>query len=282
MTGYTTRQVAEILGLPPWRVRRWARSGLLDPGRGPRGEYRFAFRDVVLLRAVRDLETADVPARRVRRALHELQGQLPVGRPLSSVHITADGDEVVVRDERGAWEPLSGQALLDFGVAELAARAEPFARGTVAAEIRSARRLSPDDWYNVGVDLEAVAVEEAENAYREAIAEDPDHAQANVNLGRILHEAGRVVEAEEHYRRALGRDPDNPVASYNLGVALEDKGDLEGAIGCYRRSVRIDPDRADAHFNLARLYERRGEPMKALRHMLEYRKLTGVDPAAPG
>ena len=71
MTGYTTRQVAEILGLPPWRVRRWARSGLLEPGRGARGEYRFAFRDVVLLRAVRDLEAAEVPTRRVRRALRE-------------------------------------------------------------------------------------------------------------------------------------------------------------------------------------------------------------------
>lgn len=281
MTGYTTRQVAEILGLAPYCVRGWVRSDVLTPGRGARGEYRFSFRDVVLLRAVRDLERADVSARRVRHALRELQRQLPVGRSLSSVHISTEGDSVIVRDEGGAWEPASGQTVLEFGVAELAARAEPFARGTVAAEIRSARRLSADDWYNVGVDLEAVSLEEAANAYREALSEEPAHPQANVNLGRLLHETGRVLEAVEHYRAALATDPDNPVAAYNLGVALEDQGDAEGAIGFYRKAVRVDPGRADAHFNLARLYEARGEPMKALRHIMRYRSLTG-GPAPPG
>ncbi len=280
MTGYTTRQVAEILGLAPWRVRGWVRSEVLEPARGPRGEYRFAFRDVVLLRAVRDLERADLPVRRVRHALRELQRQLPVGRPLSSVHITTEGESVVVRDEAGAWEPASGQTVLEFGVAELAARAEPFTRGTVAAGIRRARKLSADDWYNVGVDLEAVAVEEAAKAYEQALSEDPDHPQANVNLGRLLHETGHVLEAVEHYRTALATDPENPVAAYNLGVALEDQGDAEAAIGLYRRAVRWDPERADAHFNLARLYEARGEPMKALRHMLRYRTLTGAAPPA--
>lgn len=273
MTGYTTREVAEILGLPPPRVRAWARSGLLDPSRDPRGHYRFSFRDLVLLKAIAGLLTGGLPPRRVRRALEELRRRLPEGRPLSSVRVSADGEAVVVRDVDAAWEVATGQLVLDFDVADLASTARPYARGTVAAEIERERALSADDWYNIGVDLEAVAIDEATRAYLEALAADPDHSRANVNLGRLLHERGRVEEAIERYRRALAREPENAVAAYNLAVALEDRGDADGAIGLYRRAVRLDPARADAHYNLARIYESRGEREKAFRHWVRYRAL---------
>lgn len=272
MTGYTTREVAEILGLSPRQVRSYARSDFIDPERGPRNEYRFSFRDVVLLRVVRDLLTADVPPRRVRAALAALRERLPAGRTLSSVRIATDGERVVVKEADVTWEVESGQLTIDFAVSELAERAAPFARRQVEAP-DEARSLSADDWYNVGVDLEAVALEEAARAYRMALQSDPDHPQANVNLGRLLHEAGDVAAAREHYRRALASDPKNPVAAYNLGVALEDAGDVLGAIGLYRRAVRLDPVRADAHYNLARIYEGRGQKDKAFRHWLRYRAL---------
>lgn len=274
MTGYTTREVAEILGLTPRQVRAYARSELLEPDRGPGRAWRFSFRDVVLLRAIRDLRAARVPARRIHRALERLRERLPEGRPLSSVRIATDGERVLVADEETLWDPESGQVQIDFAVAELAERAIPFARGRVDEE--RGHGLDADDWYNVGVDLEAVAAEEAARAYREALAVDPGHSRAHVNLGRLLHEAGDVRAAMEHYRRALSADPANPVAAYNLGVALEDGGDVEGAIGLYLRALRLDPARADAHFNLARLYERLGDERKALDHLARYRELAGA------
>lgn len=278
MTGYTTREVAEILGLSPRQVRSYARSEFIDPGRGPRNHYRYSFRDVVLLRVVRDLLAADVPPRRVRAALAALRDRLPAGRPLSSVKIATDGERVLVKEADVAWEIESGQLTIEFAVSDLAERAVPFARRRVD-EPAAARALDADDWYNVGVDLEAVALEEAARAYRMALDADPEHPQANVNLGRLLHEIGEVATAREHYRRAMAAEPKNPVAAYNLGVALEDAGDLEGAIGLYRRAVRLDPERADAHFNLARIYEGRGEREKAFRHLLRYRALvSGVGP----
>lgn len=272
MTGYTTREVAEILGLSPRQVRSYARSDFIDPERGPRNEYRFSFRDVVLLRVVRDLLTAEVAPRRVRGALAALRERLPAGRSLSSVRIATDGERVVVKEADVTWEVESGQLTIDFAVSDLAERAAPFARRQVEAPDEP-RFLDADDWYNVGVDLEAVALEEAARAYRMALQSNPDHPQANVNLGRLLHEAGDVATARKHYRRALASDPRNPVAAYNLGVALEDAGDVEGAIGLYRRAVRLDPVRADAHYNLARIYEGRGEKDKAFRHWLRYRAL---------
>ena len=275
MTGYTTREVAEILGLTPRRIRSYARSEFIEPARDSRGHYRYSFRDVVLLRVVRDLLDADVPPRRVHAALAALRERLPAGRPLSSVRLVTDGTRVLVKEEGAAWEAESGQLTIDFAVSELAERAAPFARRRIEEPERGPRALDADDWYNVGVDLEAVTLEEAARAYRMALEADPDHPQANVNLGRLLHEKGEVAAAREHYRRALASDPKNPVAVYNLGVALEDDGDVEGAIGLYLRAVRLDPARADAHFNLARIYEGRGERDKAFRHLLRYRALVG-------
>ncbi|MBW3660573.1 MAG: tetratricopeptide repeat protein [Gemmatimonadetes bacterium] len=275
MTGYTTREVAEILGLSPRQVRTYARSGFLEPARGSRNEYRFSFRDIVLLRVIRDLLSAEVRPRRIHGALAKLRDRLPAGRPLSSLRIATDGERVLVESPWGTWEVESGQMVIDFAVAELAERAVPFARRRVEETGTGPRVLDADDWYNVGVDLEAVALEEAARAYRMALEVDPDHSPANVNLGRLLHETGDVMTAREHYRRALAADPCNPVAAYNLGVALEDAGDVEGAIGLYRRAVRLDPARADAHFNLARIYEGRGERDKAFRHYLRYQALAG-------
>ncbi|MGA7615699.1 MAG: helix-turn-helix domain-containing protein, partial [Thermoanaerobaculia bacterium] len=66
MKGYTSREVAEMLGVTPAEVRAFARSGLVTVERGSRGEYRFDFHDLVMLRTARELRAANVPARRIR------------------------------------------------------------------------------------------------------------------------------------------------------------------------------------------------------------------------
>ena len=50
VNGYSTREVAELLGMKPARIRAFARAGLLSSQREPRHAYRFRFEDVVLLR----------------------------------------------------------------------------------------------------------------------------------------------------------------------------------------------------------------------------------------
>ena len=98
-----------MIGLPVSSVRAWVRSGILSPERGPRGEFRFSFRDLVLLKAIRELLEAEISPRRVRRALESLRAELPSSRTLTSVRILADGEQVLVRDDRTLWEPRSRQ-----------------------------------------------------------------------------------------------------------------------------------------------------------------------------
>lgn len=276
MKSYTTRDVARLLGLSPAQVRGQARAGFLAPDRGPRNTYRFSFQDLVLLRTAKALADARIPGLRIHRALKRLVRQLPRGRSLSEVRITAEGDRVVVRDGQAAWNPESGQLVLDFSVAELATRAAPVARRAVRDARKASVPLDAAEWYELGNDLEAVAPAQACEAYERALLLEPRHADARVNLGRLLQADGRALEAVGQYLAALAADPTHPTAAFNLGTALEDLGRPGDAIAAYERALEAEAAFADAHYNLALLYEKVGRKRDAVRHLREYKELLAV------
>jgi len=275
MKGYTSQDVAKLLVLTVAQVRGYARDGFLSPGRGgARRSLQFSFQDLVILRTAKALVAARIPPRRIRRALKRLRLQLPRGRSLAELRIVAEGDRIVVSDGDTAWNPESGQTHLDFAVSDLATRAAPIARRTAQAARDAEGDFDADDWYELGLELEAVDPEEARDAYRRALELDAHHADAHVNLGRLLHEQGLVEEAERHYRAALREDPAHATAEFDLGIALEDLDRPADAIEAYRMALATDARLADAHFNVARLYDRMGKRAAALRHLSTYKRLT--------
>ena len=275
MKGYSTGEVARILELTPRQVRACVHAGILDPERGQRGQFRFSFQDLVYLKTARGLFAARIPARRVRGTLDRLREQLPSGRRLAGMHIAVEGKRIVVSDGSAHWQPDSGQTLFDFGVADLARRAAPAARRAfAAAKEERGEPLTAEDWYRWGCELEAAAPEEAAEAYGRALALDARHADAHINLGRLLHETGDAESAREHYRLALASRPGDATAAFNLGVALEDLGRPKDALEAYENAVALDPGNADAHYNAASVCERLGQPANALGHLKDYRLLT--------
>jgi len=270
-TGYSANDVARLLEISAGQVRAWARDGLVEGSRGARGEYRFSFQDLVLLRVARELRGARVKPRRIRRALSALRERLPVGRSLSALKIGAEGDRVVVHDGTKRWNPESGQLHFAFDVKDLARDAAPLAR----AQARAARgrELGAEEWYELGCDLEAPAPAEAREAYARALALDPAHVEAHVNMGRLLHEEGDAHEAEAHYRAALAARPEDATAAFNLGVALEDQERFDEALLAYENALAADPRCLDAHYNAAGLCERLGKRELALRHLRSYRQM---------
>jgi tetratricopeptide (TPR) repeat protein len=268
--GYSASDVASLLGVSVAQVQAWA--DVLEIEREADSSHRFRFRDLVLLRTAQGLAEAKVPAATVKRALKKLRGQLPEGRPLTGVRIAADGKRVVVRDDSSAWNPESGQMLFDFAVADLATAAAPHARRAAESARQDGGALSADDWYRLGCDVEASSPADARDAYRRAVELEPHHADAHVNLGRLLHEEGKTGAAEVHYRIALTSKPKHAAAAFNLGVALEDRGHLKEAAESYERALASDPDMADAHYNLGLLYEKLGKGPAAIRHLSAYKK----------
>ncbi len=272
---YGLREVAGLLGLTGGQIRGYVRAGFLEPARGPRGELRFSFQDLAFLRLVRGLASARVPPRRVHRALGRLKQELAGRAPLSSLRLSASGDQLVARREGVVWNPLSGQRLFDFdgeaGTPEVVDLARAGGAGDGALEL--AGELDATDWYELGCELHDVEPEAAREAYERALALEPALADAHVNLGCVFHDLRKLADAEARYRAALAMRPGDAIAWFDLGVVLEDQERLDEARSAYEASLGCDPACADAHYNLARIHDGLGETAAALRHLRAYRRL---------
>jgi tetratricopeptide (TPR) repeat protein len=276
VSGYTTQDVAKMIGVSSGRLRAYLRAGVLVPERGARGELRFSFQDLLLLRTAEGLVSQRISPQRVRSALRKLRARLPDALPLTGVQLASEGSSVVVLEGGARWQAESGQVLLalegpqetpdEAPVAMLRTRPEPGA-GNVAA-------ASPEEIYEVACDVDEADPEQAEASYRQVLMQAPEHADAHINLGRILHERGDLAAAEAHYRRALVIRPNDPTALFNLGVALEDQGKNAEALQAYGRAISLDDRNADAHYNAARLYDLAGDYGAALRPLRICRELT--------
>ncbi|OGA88756.1 MAG: hypothetical protein A3G27_04465 [Betaproteobacteria bacterium RIFCSPLOWO2_12_FULL_66_14] len=267
MSYYTTRQIREILGLSPSIVGRLIAAGFVAPARGPRGEYRFSFQDLVVLRAAKGLAEANLPARRISRSLKRLREQLPRDLPAAGLRICAVGNSVAVIDGRDSWRADDGQYLLAFEISA--------PRGQIEVLQRTERRpaASAEDWFENGCRMEQSDIARAIAHYREALAANVCHSGIYANLGRLLHEKRKLDEAEAVYRAGTSACPDDALLLFNFGVLLEDLSRTGEAIACYCRALEKDPRLADAHYNLALLYEAAGKRRDALRHFSACRKL---------
>lgn len=267
---YTTKQAAKMLGLSEAQIRAFVKAGFIAPERDGKSLV-FSFQELVLLRTAKGLAHAKLAPGRVKSALRKLREQLPQGRPLSTVTISAEAGRVVVRDERSRWRPEDGQLLFDFEVRDLAKKVAPIV--AQHARIAKVEGRDAEEWYALGCELELSSIDEARDAYRRATELQPSHADAHCNLGRLLHEAGQADAAMAHYTLALEVVPDHSTALYNMGVVLEDAEQSEAAVALYERALVVDPGNADAHFNAARLYQKLDRPILALRHLRAYEKL---------
>jgi hypothetical protein len=134
---YTIRAIQEMLGLSRGVITGLIASGFVAPSRGPRNEYRFTFREVVLLRTAVELQAARIPPRKILASLRKLKATLPAELPLTGLRITAVGNDVTVRDGRSQWHADTGQLVMDFELAP------PPATSPSCSERRRGRRRRP-------------------------------------------------------------------------------------------------------------------------------------------
>ena len=278
MHSYGVGDVERMLNLSRSTIRGLISRGFVAPARGPRREYRFSFQDLLVMRTARALVQAKVPARRIGRSLNALRRQLPQSVPLTGLTICAVGNDVVVRKGANRWQAESGQYLLELDVNIAGDSLQIIEMGPGATNGRGTveSKRAPEDaqtWFERGLSEEERDVRKALEAYERCRKLDIRHVAARINLGRLLHEAGRLEEAQRVYREALRECEPDPTLYFNLGVLLEDSARNDEAIEAYLQALTEDPDFADAHYNLARLYETLGKPQHAIRHLGEYRRL---------
>jgi tetratricopeptide (TPR) repeat protein len=271
MHPYGVGDVEKLLGLPRSTIRALIAAEFVSPARGPRNAWLFSFQDLIVLRTAQALADAKVPQRRITKSLRELRRHLPDAMPLSGLSICAVADRVVIRERGSHWQAESGQYLLEFEGDPADGSLSVIERNTVAEAPSGAA-----EWFDRAVALEPEDREAALRAYRQAIAVDPAFLNAHINLGRLLHEAGRYAKAEQIYRAAVRVCGSDPVLLYNLGVLLDDMDRKTQAMEVYGAALRGDPGLAECHYNLALLCEKLGKPKEAIRHMSRYRTLIGT------
>ena len=144
---------------------------------------------------------------------------------------------------------------------------------------------------------QAGRVPEAENAYRQVLAADPqnvaawhllgrlaqqgrldvaircieqavqlrpDYAEAFLDLGTAFRDAGNLEQAIASFQRSMALNPRFAEANYNLGLAFHGQERLEQAIACYERTLELRPDMAQAHYNLGVAFENQGRLTEAV------------------
>jgi DNA-binding transcriptional MerR regulator len=270
---YSVRQVSDMLELSPRQIRALVADGAIVPTIGDRGKFLFSFQDLVLLRSVADLVRLGVAPHRVRSALAMLRHQLPDDVALAEVSLDAGGKGVVVQVDATAWEPSSGQTVLDLDSGAVTDRIA----SVIHAPRAPAGRRTADEWFAFADDIEVSDPQAAEEAYRQALELDGGFAEAHLNLGRLLHAAGAVREALQEYEAAREIDEGDATTHYNIGVALQDLGDLRAAIEAYEHAIELTPRFADARYNLATSYEQLGVEALAIQHLREYKALVEGD-----
>jgi tetratricopeptide (TPR) repeat protein len=295
MHAYDTKDLERLFGLPASAVRALARAGNIQPVRRS-GRLHYSFHDLVVLRTASALRAAKISSQRINKTLQELRSALPEGSALNKISLTALGNRIAIREGQTLRESESGQYALALEIVEEKGRLHvisrdaapalgkfqgagatdvatgPGATGPGATGPGGATRAgdSADQHYERALSIEESNPQAAQKTYELCLKANPDHMEARINLGRLLHLAGRLTEAERVYRVGAKADP---FIAFNLAVVLEDLEREPEAIIAYREALALDPQFADAHFNLARLYERAKDPKASLRHLLAYRRM---------
>ena len=105
---------------------------------------------------------------------------------------------------------------------------------------------------------------EAEAEYRTALRLDPGFVPALVNLADLDRMRGADQEGAELLKQAVAIEPDNADARHSLGLLLVRQHDYAGALELLRRAHELAPDNARYAYVYAVALNSTGAPAEAM------------------
>jgi tetratricopeptide (TPR) repeat protein len=104
--------------------------------------------------------------------------------------------------------------------------------------------------------------QEANDAFRAAVAQSPANAMIRVRWGRLLHERFNNTDADGLFKEALEKDPKNAQAYYGLALVSADGFDNK-ATEYATKAIELDPKLYEVHELLADLQLEDSDQAKA-------------------
>ncbi len=177
--------------------------------------------------------------------------------------------------ERYLYLPSVGVAwLVGLGVSKLWSRAAPrpaerralVLAGLAVGGLFAARIvLRNRDWNNDIV------------LYTRTLELSPDAYVIQNNLAAVYWHQGDRDKAENMWREALTQDPNHPDALNNMGMVAGRKKQYAQAAEFFERSIKLKPDEPDPHLNLGTTYRLMGMPDLAERELRMALALAPID-----
>lgn len=133
---------------------------------------------------------------------------------------------------------------------------------TAIPELLDLLKYLPDEsavWFNLGRAYDmAGRLGEAEQAYRQALAENPKSAAIWCAMGEIRLKQKAYAEAEVFFRKAHELKPESVEILLSLGSALTVQHKTAEALNCCQTILSINPDCVEAVYNMAFIQLRNG------------------------
>lgn len=101
-------------------------------------------------------------------------------------------------------------------------------------------------------------VSAAQSAFQTALAKDEPNSGVHTALGALLEGQGKIEAADAHYRRAVQLNPKNVVAANNLAVNLSERQDLDDALAFARDALDVAPSNPAIKDTLGWIYLKQG------------------------
>ena len=137
----------------------------------------------------------------------------------------------------------------------------------VPADDRSARM----DFALAGIYDQLKQPKNAVKAYRAAVEEDPDNADAKRGLAAALSASGQMDEAAKVYAQILGSDPEDAQALIREADIQRQQGHYEQALATLKKAQSLVSDNVELSYNLALVYDALGrfdDSIKTLKQLL--------------
>ena len=194
--------------------------------------------------------------------------------------VTGIDPDSQIRIDFGALPAGRGAALRQISEATILAMfmnnraAEALVRGDLDSAYAHAREAVlqdpayPSAYNTLGVVFQRRGLQaRAEQAYRHALEQAPQHAPGLLNLARLLEAEARHAEAAPLRARLARLESEPPFHHFDLGRAAAQAGDHEAARKHLLREMRRDPDYHEFHFWLAVALYGLGDVAQAREHL---------------